>query len=109
MPFGLSVPASEIPGGAEAPSGEWVLVQGVIDVVALEDNGLLLVDYKTDRLARPGDLAQAVRRHSQQLVWYTRAARAIWDLPVTEAWLVFLSRGRQIAVPLPSETDSRPG
>lgn len=100
VPFTLRVPAAEVYGEPQADNDAWVLVQGVIDAVAREEESLLLVDYKTDRLRGPADLARQSARHAAQVRWYARAAQAAWELPVREAVLVFLSGAQAVPVPL---------
>ena len=94
VPFAMRLSAAEV-HGVEAPD-EWVLVQGVIDALVVEDDGLLLVDYKTDR----GDVTAAAERYRRQLGLYARAAASAWKRPVREAWLCFLAAGRDVAVTL---------
>lgn len=71
-----------------------VLLRGMIDVLLLTDDGIEVVDYKTDdvsaeRLAARADL------YRTQLDLYARAAGQIWRRPVVARWLVFLA-ARQI-------------
>ncbi len=85
--------------GQTAP-GEWVLVQGVIDALAVEPQGLLLIDYKTDRPAGRIARAEAVARYSRQLRLYAAAAASAWRKPVREAWIVWLALHQSSAVAL---------
>ncbi len=101
VPFTLRVSAGEVHPGADAGTEDWVLVQGVIDVLAREGDGLLLVDYKTDRLRGPDDLARQSAHHAHQVRWYARAARAAWGLPVRDAILVFLTGALEVPVAPP--------
>lgn len=48
QPFVLGVPASEL---YEQKTEEWILVQGIIDVYFEEEDGLVVLDYKTDRVS----------------------------------------------------------
>lgn len=47
--FIIGIPAEEIGRGE---SKELVLVQGVIDAYIEEEDGLVLIDYKTDRVPK---------------------------------------------------------
>ena len=57
VPFSMALPASEVYAGEQegeencepALQGEHVLIQGVIDCLVWDEDGLLLVDYKTDK------------------------------------------------------------
>lgn len=86
-PFNLLCPASEVLGG-ENVSSETLLVQGVIDLYFEENDGLVLVDYKTDRLTH-FNLEQRLEHYRSQLYWYRRALEQIQGKPVREMYLYF--------------------
>lgn len=71
------------------------LLQGVIDCAFREENGWVLLDYKTDHI---DDEAAFVDRYTMQLNWYARALEEITHLPVREKWLYALSTGKAYAV-----------
>ncbi len=82
--FTVSVPADTV---ADEPTGladERVVVQGIADCVFREGDGLVLVDYKTDRVKTPQEL---IDRYRSQLQFYRQALEPIFGLPVTEAVL----------------------
>lgn len=93
VPFSLALPAEEAYSDSD-PSiqGETVLVQGVIDCIFWEEDGWVLLDYKTDAVD-PGRLDQAAERYRHQLQWYARAVERIWKEPVKQAYLYFLNEG----------------
>lgn len=69
---------------------EFVLVQGVADLVVLQPEEIWLVDFKTDHL-EAGDLTQRVKVYAPQLRLYSAALSRVYKRPVTQAWLYFLS------------------
>lgn len=71
-----------------------LILQGVLDCCFLEDEGWVLIDYKTDRTP-PDTIA---RRYRSQLRWYMRALRDITGRPVKEAYLYALEYGQFIPV-----------
>ena len=73
------------------------MVQGVIDAVLESDDGLRIIDYKTDSITLQ-HLPQAVRNYTPQVAVYAYAAERILTLPVTHVSLVFLKPGREVAV-----------
>ncbi|MCG0237809.1 MAG: PD-(D/E)XK nuclease family protein [Firmicutes bacterium] len=93
--FTYSLPARALdPSLPPGPEGEEpVLLQGMIDCLLDEPSGLVLIDFKTDRL-RPEQVPMAVARYSGQITLYARAIADIWGRPVREAWLYFLGPGR---------------
>jgi ATP-dependent helicase/nuclease subunit A len=51
-----------------------VYVQGVIDLLTVDANRALVLDYKTDREASADELR---KRYGRQLGWYCRAVSAL--------------------------------
>jgi ATP-dependent helicase/nuclease subunit A len=76
---------------------EFVVVQGVVDVVVLRPSEVWLADYKTDRITA-SELADKVRQYTPQLRLYALALERIYHRPVTECWLYFLALGRVVSV-----------
>lgn len=91
-PFCLSVPADEIYHGLEGHPEERVMVQGIIDCLFAEPDGLVLVDYKTDRAGPGGEIGLA-DRYRGQLDLYCRAVEAILGRRVKERYLYLVMTG----------------
>ena len=66
-----------------------LLVQGVVDCAFREEDGWVLVDYKTDRVEDEKAFAET---YGPQLKWYAEAIRELTGKPVKETWLYSLSR-----------------
>jgi ATP-dependent exoDNAse (exonuclease V) beta subunit len=66
------------------------MVRGRLDVLVPGDNGLTIVDFKTDAVA-PEMVAERVERHRPQVEQYRQAVQAITGTPVARAYLVFLA------------------
>ncbi|MHA6483720.1 helicase-exonuclease AddAB subunit AddA [Paenibacillus sp. strain BS8-2] len=90
VPFSSMLPASRV--YAEQSVGsigqEQILIQGVIDCLFRDDKGLVLVDYKTDRIYMQ-QWAQAAERHRFQLELYADAIASVLGEPVTEKYVYF--------------------
>ncbi|ULL17660.1 helicase-exonuclease AddAB subunit AddA [Paenibacillus sp. H1-7] len=98
VPFSYGLPAREVYGNTDpAVSEETILLQGVIDCLFEEQDGLVLLDYKTDQLKGGGTAAlQAVReRYQLQLDLYAQAVSRIWKKPVLAKY-IFLFDGAHI-------------
>ena len=95
--FTVTVPADAVTDEPLRFEGEEVLVQGIADCVFREGDGLVLLDYKTDRISDPQAL---VDRYRSQLQFYKKALEQIFDLPVTQAVLYSLHLGETVDVPL---------
>jgi len=107
VPFTLALPASEI-YPEFAGTGETVLVQGMIDLIFAEDDGLVLIDFKSDYL-KPGDsraLEQLKQKYENQVNLYFRAARTILKRHVKEAYLYFFTTGELVPVLLTGLTEA---
>lgn len=88
------------PDGAQEP----VVVQGIADCVFEEAGGLVIVDYKTDRVSSAQELVQ---RYAGQLAIYAYALTQTLELPVRECLLYAFALEETVPVPLagqPSET-----
>lgn len=82
--FAVSVPAGSLTDLPPEMAGEEVLVQGIADCVFREGDGLVLVDYKTDRVKDGTELCD---RYRQQMLFYKTALETIFGLPVKEMLL----------------------
>jgi ATP-dependent helicase/nuclease subunit A len=69
---------------------EFVVVQGVADLVVLLPEEIWLLDFKTDRV-RPAELADKAEGYGPQLKLYARALSRIYRRPVSNCWLYFLA------------------
>lgn len=79
QPFVLGVPAQEIRSSWQ--SEELVLVQGIIDAWFEEEDGIVIVDYKTDRVRTMQTLA---KRYHIQLEAYAKAVERLTGKRVKE-------------------------
>ena len=68
--------------------GEQVLLQGVVDCAIVEEDGITVLDFKTDRVT-PETLPQAVDRYRPQVQTYRDALERIYDRKVKKAVLYF--------------------
>ena len=74
---------------------EMVLIQGIIDVFWVEEDGIVLLDYKTDRV----DSATRLRdMYKEQLDLYAEALERIFLLPVKEKYLYSFRLNQAIEV-----------
>jgi len=86
LPFTLALPAGEIYPGLSGDSNKVVLVQGIIDCLVDEGDGMLILDYKTDRITKD-QLEQVMMRYHGQLSLYARAVENIYRRKVKEKYL----------------------
>lgn len=100
QPFVMGLPASRL--GEGFPSEETVLIQGIIDVFFEEEDGLVVLDYKTDAVSAPEEL---VKRYQVQLLYYSEALEQLagypserGSKPVKERILYSFKLGQEIRV-----------
>lgn len=77
--------------------GEQVLLQGVVDCAILEEDGIILLDYKTDHVNEE-NVDRAADRHRQQLEIYAEALTKIYQKPVKEKYIYFFYLNRLYAI-----------
>lgn len=96
VPFSCMLPAERVHGTA-LPEGtnEPVMIQGVIDCLFRDENGLVLIDYKTDRIYK-GNWPEAAERHRFQLELYSDAVSAMLNAEVAEVYVYFFDGGRHV-------------
>lgn len=93
QPFVISVDASEIYQGDQ--SGEKILVQGIIDVYFEEDDGLVVLDYKTDQVKSGKELAE---KYHAQLEYYAQALFQLTGKAVKEKIIYSFTLKEEIIV-----------
>jgi len=81
----------------EALKGEEIMLQGVADLCLFEPDGLVVIDFKTDRI-NPGEEKKRAEHYAGQLDAYARALSRIFELPVKERILYFFETGQALLV-----------
>ena len=94
QPFVLGLPANRLRN--EFPENEMVLIQGIIDVFWEEDDGIVVLDYKTDRVSTANEL---IERYHTQLEYYAEALERLMHQRVKEKILYSFALGMEIPVP----------
>lgn len=106
VPFSMALPAAEVypdwPAGREngkipPKEEEQVLIQGVIDCLVWAEDGLLLVDYKTDNTSGL-ETETLKKRYHQQLELYSQAVEKIWKVKVKGKYLYFFDSRQVVAL-----------
>ena len=69
---------------------EFVVVQGVADLVVLLPDEIWLVDFKTDTV-QVGDLPEKIKTYAPQVRLYASALGKVYSRPVTHCWVHFLA------------------
>ena len=77
-------------------SEEKILLQGVIDCFFEENGGLVIVDYKTDRVFEEEEISERAEYYRGQLAAYAHALSRICGKKVKECILFFLAAGKEV-------------
>jgi ATP-dependent exoDNAse (exonuclease V) beta subunit len=79
------------------PGGEWVIVQGVVDLAVIRPDEIWVLDFKTDR-----EPAGKIEAYTPQLRLYALALERIYARRVTRLWLHFFAAHETVSLPWPS-------
>lgn len=98
VPFSYGLAAADIYPDLVGPvADEIILIQGVIDCLFEVENGLVLLDYKTD--STKGMTAdQLIDKYRLQINLYERAIEDTWKRPIVEKYLYFFDGGQLIEI-----------
>ena len=74
------------------------LLEGFLDLVFEEDDGLVIVDYKTDSLESQSEIEQAMHRYRLQAGSYALALERSTHLTVKEVVFLFLQPKEEVTL-----------
>ncbi|WP_143320656.1 helicase-exonuclease AddAB subunit AddA [Clostridium sp. HBUAS56010] len=92
--FVIGIPAREMD---LLESEELILIQGIIDAYMEEEDGLVLVDYKTDHIKK-GEEQVLVDRYQVQMDYYARALEQMTGKRVKQGIIYSLTLQKEIVV-----------
>ena len=95
MPFNLSMKLKEIYDAEDMSKDDEILIQGVIDLYYEAEEGLVLVDYKTDKLDSKEEF---VKRYRTQLDYYKKALETLTNKKVTKVVIYSFNMNEEIKV-----------
>ena len=76
---------------------EQVLLQGVVDCALLEEDGITVLDFKTDYVTEQ-TLVTLTDRYRSQVQTYAEALRRIFEMPIKKQYLYFFRLNRFVEV-----------
>lgn len=88
---------------------EFVVVQGVMDLLWVGPESAWVLDFKTDRVPDGAAVFGKAAQYKPQLALYALAVERLFGVKVTAGWLHFLASGAEINVLEPSGSVSPPG
>jgi len=101
-PFTFALPASQWKDSYVLRNTQYairntIIVQGIIDLLVKRPDGLLIIDFKTDRITAD-QVNQRAELYRRQLDLYSRAASAILKSKLLAKYLYFLTPGCAVEV-----------
>lgn len=78
-------------------AGEQILLQGVVDCALIEDDGITVLDFKTDRVTEE-TVTQRAEQYRNQVLAYAHVLERIYEKPVKRALLYFFQLGKFVSV-----------
>lgn len=90
--FIMGIPAADLGLGA---SKERILIQGIIDAFAITEEGIILVDYKTDAL---DDVKAFLTRYGVQMRYYKQALEMSYQKKVVASYIYSFALEEWIAI-----------
>ena len=96
--FYMEIPVSMMEDALPAADAEEsVLLQGIADCFFYDGDGVVLIDYKTDRI--PAERAEErAEFYRLQMEYYTKGLSAVLECPVKERYLYFLHPGKAVPI-----------
>ena len=95
-PFTFALPACEFSDLSHEPR-DTIIVQGIIDMLIQTPGGLLVIDFKTDRVTAE-QARERAKSYRRQLELYAKAATAILKSNLLGKWLYFLTPGCAVEI-----------
>jgi len=96
-PFSFAMPGCEWDENAESLKDESIIVQGIADLLIETADGIVLVDFKTDRISK-SEVDKRAESYAKQLELYGLAAESILNKKVIGKWLYFMTVGCEFEI-----------
>lgn len=77
--------------------GEKILLQGVVDCALFEDDGITVIDFKTDRVSE-GNVDEVAERYRKQVYAYADALKRIYNKPIKAVVLYFFDTEKFVSM-----------
>ena len=81
----------------DASADDQILLQGVVDCAIIEDDGIVVLDFKSDYITE-SNLADKVQMYQSQVSAYAGALSRIFEKPVKASYIYFFSTEQLIGV-----------
>lgn len=103
IPFNMKLSLQELPDFAEEAFEDSIIVQGTIDCCFEEEDGLVLLDYKSNYIGAENQeerVRELTETYRGQISLYRRALEEYSGREVKAAYLYLFGIGREIEIPV---------
>ena len=76
---------------------EMVIIQGAVDICFVEDDGVVILDFKTDHIS-PSYFQSKIDQYTAQVQTYAKALSRIYNRPVSAAYIYFFSSEQLVCI-----------
>ncbi len=96
MRFLTEIPARTVENSLDLSfDNEKIIIQGAVDLCFAELDGIVILDFKTDRVSEEAELISA---YSEQLKYYAKACEKIFEKPIKQMYIYSFSLSRLIEI-----------
>lgn len=96
--FYMLIKPNEIFAEKSAKDEDDIIIQGIADCFFYEDDGIVLVDYKTDSVFSQTDTEERAESYRLQIEYYAKGIEEITGVSVKEKYLYFLKSGITVSM-----------
>jgi ATP-dependent helicase/nuclease subunit A len=96
--FVIGMPMNEV--YADTEESDLELIQGIIDAYFEEEDALVLMDYKTDKVSAEGGEDELIERYHAQLEYYKKTLEQLTGKRVKETYIYSFSLDKVIELML---------
>jgi ATP-dependent helicase/nuclease subunit A len=89
-PFTYAASVADLYPDLQDCRDEKIIIQGIVDMLVRTPDGIVIIDFKTDRISS-AQIQQKSEHYLPQLRWYCRAAGDILNVKSVAGWLYFLA------------------
>lgn len=93
--FNLNIPANEIYNLDDKYKMDKIMIQGIIDLYFIENNEIVIVDYKTNNVLTDDEL---INKYNIQLKYYRKALEEITKMKVKETYIYSFKLSKEILI-----------
>lgn len=96
-PFTYTASVADLYPDLKNSEDEKIIIQGIVDMLIKTPTGIVIIDFKTDRISS-ARVQQRAEHYLPQLKWYCKAAGEILKAEAVSGYLYFLTVGVSVKI-----------